>query len=375
MSAQTQTQGQVMLSKLIFTQNWEDPAMDEKVLDIKENDTLFAITSGGCNALGFLRFNPQHIYCVDINAAQNYLMELKQAAFRQLSYETLIAFFGMHHHPNRKQVYEKLRKDLSDDALQFWDSKPSLIKNGLLMNGRYERFVKLAGHLLRLLQGSGKTKKLFGLKTLEEQKIFYDQHWNNSRWKWIFKTMFNKSRLAKKGLNADYFHFDDGSASFSESFQRRAAHAMCDLSIGDNYFLALYLLGQYLNENNLPPYLRPENFSSIKSNIDKITPITADAKYWLEKQNSDMFDAMALSNICELMDDRDTLKFFSEVLRTGKHQTRIIFRNLMIPREVPEQLQVNIVKDVALSNYTQFNDRSFVYGKVAAYTINKKIEN
>src|SRR5215831_17829340 len=87
--------GQVQLSKLIFTHNWEDPAVDEKALQIKEGDIVFTITSGGCNTLGFLRFKPSAIYCVDINAAQNFLMELKKAAFRDLDYENCMAFLGL----------------------------------------------------------------------------------------------------------------------------------------------------------------------------------------------------------------------------------------------------------------------------------------
>jgi len=84
-----------------------------------------------------------------------------------------------------------------------------------------------------------------------------------------------------------------------------------------------------------------------------------------------MFDAFALSNICELMDDKDTYKLFSEVLRTAKPGARIIFRNLMILREVPEDLRNNIAKNETLSKELQQQDRSFVYGKVAAYTVSK----
>ncbi len=71
------------------------------------------------------------------------------------------------------------------------------------------------------------------------------------------------------------------------------------------------------------------------------------------------------------MDDGDTHKLFSEVIRTAKPGAKIIFRNLMIPREVPADLQSVIVKDEALSKQLQFEDRSFVYGKVAAYNVQK----
>jgi hypothetical protein len=43
----------------------------------------------------------------------------------------------------------------------------------------------------------------------------------------------------------------------------------------------------------------------------------------------------------------------------------------MVPREVPEELKTQIVKNETLSKCIYDNDRSFVYGKVAAYLINK----
>ena len=362
------SQGQVQLSKLIFTLNWEDPLSDEKALQIQNGQTVFAITSGGCNALGFLRFSPAKIYCVDINPAQTFLMELKQAAFRNLNYNEVLGFLGIKTSPYRSAVFHHIKNDLSIDARIFWENKMKLINKGILMNGRYEKFVKLAGLLLRMLQGHKKTKQLFQLNSLEEQKKFYDAKWDNSRWKWVFKMMFNKKRLAKKGLNADYFHFDDGSKSFSESFYRRAAHAFSDIPAQSNYFLALYLLSHYLDEQHLPEYLKEENFSIIKENIDRIYPITGDSKYWLEQQPAETFNAMSLSNICELMNETDTLKLFEEITRTGKKGCRLIFRNLMIPRDVPESLQHQIIKDQSLSNELMIADRSFVYSKVAAYT-------
>ena len=365
------SKGQVQLSRLIFTHNWEDPAIDERVLKIKEDDTVFTITSGGCNSLGFLRFNPGAIYCVDINSAQNYLMELKKAAFKELDYPTCCNFLGLTSCKNRKEIFHSLKKDLSKEALLFWNNHMNVINNGVIMNGRYERFVKIAGRLLRLLQGNKKAKTFFSLPSVEEQKTFYAEQWDNKKWRWIFKTMFNKKRLAKKGLVSDYFHFDDGSTSFYESFYKRASHVMRDVPVETNYFIALYFLGHYLNNANVPEYLKRENFSIIKNNIEKIHTVSADSKYWLQQQPAEMFNAFALSNICELMDDGDTHKLFSEVIRTAKPGAKIIFRNLMIPREVPADLQPIIMKDEALSKQLQFEDRSFVYGKVAAYSVKK----
>jgi S-adenosylmethionine-diacylglycerol 3-amino-3-carboxypropyl transferase len=365
------TKGQVQLSQLIFTHNWEDPAVDERALRLQPGDTVLTITSGGCNTLGFLRFAPAHIYAVDINPAQTYVLELKKAVFKQLTHAEMTEFMGLAPCPDRQRLYEKIREGLPNDAQQYFDAKLTLIKKGLLMNGRYERFLKIMGRVLRLLQGRRKVEKLFTATTLAEQQTFYHQQWNNRRWRWIFAVLLNKKSLAKRGLNADYFHFDDGSSSFSESFHKRAAHALTDLPIAGNYFLSLYFLGKYTDRQQTPAYLSPEHFESIKAHINRAHAITADSKYWLEQQPDNFFDALALSNICELMDEADTHKLFQEVLRTAKPGARLIFRNLMIPREVPECFRAAIIKDEALSQELQFADRSFVYGKVAAYTVHK----
>ncbi len=363
--------GQVQLSNLIFTHNWEDPAVDEAAFALTAGANIFTITSGGCNTLGLLRFNPKAIYCVDINPAQTWLMELKQAAFRGLSHAELLSFLGVREENRRIDMYDGIKNYLSIDARNFWDGQTKRIRRGLIMNGRYERFARIAGALIRFLEGKEKTRKFFETWTLEEQAAFYRNRWDHFGWRMIFKIMFNKKRLAKKGLKADYFHFDDGSASFSESFYRRASHAMTSIPASTNYFLALYLLGHYLNEDALPAYLQEKNFVSIRQEISRIHPVTADSKLWLKKQPADFFDAMGLSNICELMDDQDTFMLFNEVQRTAKRGARIVFRNLMVPREVPVSLRHSIVEDEARSRELRLADRSFVYSKVAVYDVLK----
>jgi S-adenosylmethionine-diacylglycerol 3-amino-3-carboxypropyl transferase len=82
-------------------------------------------------------------------------------------------------------------------------------------------------------------------------------------------------------------------------------------------------------------------------------------------------NCFSLSNICELMSLDDTLKLFKEVYRTGIPDARICFRNLVIPREVPECLIDRIIRDKKLSEEIFNKDRSFVYSKVAAYRLEK----
>ena len=366
-----QKQEQVKLFKLVFTHNWEDPESDHAALKIKSNDAVVAITSGGCNVLGFLLFDPAVIYSIDINPTQSYLLELKIAAIKLFDFKEFIAFTGLTVSDNRIEMYSKLKQLLSSDAAAYWDNQTKIIAKGFIMNGKYERFIKLAGKFISLLQGRKRVLGLFGKKTKQEQEAYFDNVWNTMRFKYIFKILFNKRMLARRGLIADYFTFDDGSKSFADSFYNRSRKAFRDIPIEKNYFLSLYLLGKFNNFNEVPDYLREENYKTIKSRIDRIKIITGEAQQWIDTMPDQFIDCFALSNICELMSEQETHTLFAAVQRTAKNGAKVIFRNLMIPREVPEDLQDSIKKDQALSKQLYENDRSFVYGKVAAYTIIK----
>ncbi len=108
---------QVQLSRLVFTHNWEDPESDHAALKIKPNDSVLAITSGGCNVLGFLLFDPVVIYSVDINPAQAWLLELKIAAAKCLEFEDFIAFAGLKEHNTRQYLYNKMKPFLAKQTL------------------------------------------------------------------------------------------------------------------------------------------------------------------------------------------------------------------------------------------------------------------
>lgn len=362
---------QVQLSKLVFTHNWEDPLSDGYALKIEQNNTIVAITSGGCNVLGFLLYDPKIIYSVDINMAQTYLLQLKIAAIKSLSFDDFIAFSGLVPHPNRALLFDKVKNELSTEASHYWQEQSKIIINGFIMNGKYERFVKFAGKFLKVLQGKGRVNGLFKTNTQQEQENYFDKVWNTKRFKYLFKILFNKRILAKRGLVTDYFQFDDGSRSFAESFYNRSRKAFRDLPIKGNYFVSLYLLGKYRNHEEVPDYLKRENYDLIKYRVDRIKTITSDAQGWIDTMKNQSIDCFALSNICELMSDDETRRLFEGVIRTAKPNARVIFRNLMIPREVPKDMRSEIIKDEELSQFIHDNDRSFVYGKVAAYTVNK----
>jgi S-adenosylmethionine-diacylglycerol 3-amino-3-carboxypropyl transferase len=360
---------QVELAELIFGMSWEDPASDRGALKVRPGETLFAITSGGCNALSFLLENPAKILAVDINVCQSHLLELKCAAVRGLDYQGIRAFLGITPSNDRLETFESLAGDLRAPVLEYWRRKKKMIRDGVIYQGRYEGFLRHFRRLLRLVHGTSSVEGFFKCQSLAEQQSYFDRRWNTARWRLLFRLAFNKHVLARRGLSADYFRFDDGSSSFAESFFNRSKRALRDIPIGSNYFLAQYLLGHYLNPEAVPDYLRSENLPVIRERLDRIEVVTADAQGWLTRQPGASIDAYSLSNICELMSAEETARLFEEISRTARPGARICFRNLMVPREVQPALASKIQLRVDDSRRLLEQDRSFVYSRVRAYTV------
>lgn len=362
---------QINLYKLLFTQSWEDPLSDYRALKIQTGETVMSITSGGCNTLGFLTKTPAKVFSVDINPCQTWLMELKINAIRELGYTRFLAFLGLLPSDNRWKTYRQLRAALSKPAQLFWDRKKPAIENGFLARGRFETYIKLAAKVIRLVQGKRRVSGLLQDKSLEAQRSFYEEFWDTARLRFLFKILFNKRSLARRGLMEDYYHFDDGSTSFAESFYKRLRNVLREVPIQGNYFLAMYLLGRYHSLKEVPEYLLETHYEMIQQRLHTVQLVTQDSKLWLASMPADSIDCFSLSNICELMSLEDTGRLFREVLRTAKPGARICFRNLMISREIPSMLAPYIIKEVVLSKELLASDRSFAYSKVAAYRVKK----
>jgi S-adenosylmethionine-diacylglycerol 3-amino-3-carboxypropyl transferase len=363
------SQHQVELANLLFGMSWEDPSSDRRALAIELGDTVTTISSGGCNTLTLLLDNPAKIYAVDINASQSYLLELKISAVRHLEHEELLAFLGLAPSEGRVRVFESLAGDLTAEALAYWTSNADAVQKGVVHTGRYESFIAKFIRFLGVVQGKRRIENFFHCESIEDQRAYFENVWNTFQWRLLFKLAFNKRMLAKRGLTTDYFRFDDGSSSFAESFFRRSRHAMCEIPIATNYFLAQYLRGRYWSGDAVPDYLRKENLAIVRDRLDRIEVITCDAQGWFGKQADSSIDAFSLSNICELMSPGEAGRMFAEVARTARTGARICFRNLIVPRGVPEELSAKIGLQEELSRDLLKHDRSFVYSRVDAYVV------
>ena len=360
--------GQVQLHDLVFSQSWEDPRSDILAFGEIKGKTLFSISSGGDNTLDFLLGGPKRIYAVDINPAQNFVLELKRAAARHLPYAQFAALMGIQAATDRLALYKSIQNNLPPRTREYWDSRPEAIQKGILYAGKFEGFLRYARLLLRLLQGKRRIQGLFSESDSTRQQQFFDEHWDNWRMRLLFKLVFHPSIYPRGALKANYFKFKDEPTSFAESFYRRFRHVLRDIPINGNYFLAMYLLGRYRNPTEMPLYLQEMHYATLREHLDRLQVFTDGATTFLEGIPDNSIDCFSLSNICELMSEPETQRLFNEVARTAAPGAKICFRNLIIPRNAPPGV---IKENESLSAELLLADRSFIYSKVMAYHVVK----
>lgn len=105
----------------IYAFTWEDSRVDRDLLKIDPEDVILAITSAGDNILSYATQCPARIHAIDLNPAQNHLLELKVASYTALPYEDFWKIFGEGKHPEfRSLLVSKLSPHLSSRAFQYW---------------------------------------------------------------------------------------------------------------------------------------------------------------------------------------------------------------------------------------------------------------
>jgi betaine lipid synthase len=159
----------------IYAFTWEDARVDSRLLKITGDDVILAITSAGDNILSYALERPKRIHAVDLNPAQNHLLELKIAAFRSLDYQDLWKLFGEGKHENfSKLLLAQLSPHLSSHAFDYWlhigPKTFSPVGPGLYYTGGSRHAIRLVAWLGSLLGVRNDMRQLCEAQTLNEQR-------------------------------------------------------------------------------------------------------------------------------------------------------------------------------------------------------------
>ncbi|KAI9780899.1 MAG: hypothetical protein M1835_004411 [Candelina submexicana] len=274
----------------IYAFNWECPLLDNRLLKIGENDVILTITSAGDNLLSYLNHNPKRIHAVDLNPAQNHLLELKIAALSsEICYNDFWKLFGLGKHADfRNLLISRLSPHLSSHAYQFWLKNSETFTSshrGLYETGGGGHAIRLVRWLFYMLGLSDEVKRLCAAKTLNEQREVWRSkvrrvllnrflNWTvvgTEAFAWkaagvppAQRKMIQLDYLDQEGLTDSGIKRQDigGNAIWEYLVNTLDPVAENTLLSRDNHFYLLCLLGHYTRECH-PDYLTPRSYQKL----------------------------------------------------------------------------------------------------------------
>src|SRR5205809_6227752 len=94
-------------SQIRYAQCWEDADILLEALDIQPGDVCLSIASAGDNALAMLSRAPSRVIALDLSPAQLACVEIRVAAFRELTHAELLELIGSMPSNRREDLYRR----------------------------------------------------------------------------------------------------------------------------------------------------------------------------------------------------------------------------------------------------------------------------
>jgi S-adenosylmethionine-diacylglycerol 3-amino-3-carboxypropyl transferase len=371
---------------LVYPQIWEDPEVDMEALQIAPDSHVVAIASGGCNVISYLTANPARITALDLNPTHVALNKLKLAAAAHFpSWNEFYRFFGVANEKANVAAYDRwLAAQLDEKSRAYWEHKRlgfgerriGIFARNFYRHGLLGRCIGL-GHFVARAYGVN-PRDLLRARSLEEQKNYFATALAP-----LFDRRFIRWALARQfslfGLGIPPAQYEAlagaGNGNMAAVVYERLERLSCGFRIEDNYF-AWQAFGRGYSRDEqgpLPPYLRRDNFETIKNRADRVEVLNRSFTEYLEAQEDASRDRYILLDAQDWMNDQQLNALWKEITRTAKNGARVIFRTAAKPSLLPGRVVSGILdrweyREEESLAFTA-RDRSAIYGGFHLYVL------
>lgn len=344
-------------SEIRYAQCWEDADILLQALDIQPEHTCLSIGSAGDNTLAMLSRSPKQVIALDLSLAQLACLELRVAAYRELTYHELLVLIG-NRQAERQDLYLRCRRHLSPDARLFWDTRPGTIAQGIGNAGKFERYFALfRRYFLPLVHNRDRIARLLQGGTPEQCEAFYKQEWNTWRWQMLFRIFFSRFVMGRIGRDPSFFKYVEGSVS--DRILERTRYALTVLNPAENPYLQWILTGHHTTA--LPYALRPENFEAIRANLDRLSWHCTSVEDFLDTCDEGTIDRYNLSDMFEYMSPDNYHRLLERLVQKSRSGSRLAYWNMLTPRSRPEYLADQLQPLTELAHQLHHRDKAFFY--------------
>jgi S-adenosylmethionine-diacylglycerol 3-amino-3-carboxypropyl transferase len=346
-------------SQIRYAQVWEDADILLEGLDIQPGHVCVSIASAGDNALAMLSRDPARVIALDLSPAQLACLELRVAAFRELTHAELLELIGSRPSTRRESLYARCRSALTADVRTFWDARSAEVAAGIGSAGKMERYFELfRTKLLPLIHSRARVMKMLEpKKDAAEREHFYESTWNTWRWRLLFRIFFSRAVMGRMGRDPSFFTYVEGSVA--DRIMARARHAMVALDPSVSPYLRWLTTGTHADD--LPCALRAENFERIRNNLDRLEWHCVSVEEFLAQAGPASFDRYNFSDLFEYVSVDHYHRMLEQIVRVSRPAARLAYWNLLAERKRPEFMADRLLPLSDLSARLHDADRTFFY--------------
>jgi S-adenosylmethionine-diacylglycerol 3-amino-3-carboxypropyl transferase len=345
-------------SAIRYAQCWEDADILMAGLAIQPGDTCLSIASAGDNSLAMLAKGAGRVVALDLNPAQLACLELRVAAYRELSHPELLELIGSQPSTRRSELYRRCRPLLGSGARAFWDTHADEVAAGIGGAGKFERYFALfRQRIMPLVHSRNTIERLLAGGDPATRERFYDNDWDIWRWRLLFRLFFSRFVMGQLGRDPSFFRYVEGSVA--DRILARTRHALTVLNPADNPYLQWILTGRHTGA--LPYALRPENFELIRDNLERLEWHCLPLEEFLEREGAATIDRFNLSDIFEYMSEENYRQLLARLARAGRSGGRLAYWNMLAPRSRPETMAGQLRPLAAEAQRLFQQDKAFFY--------------
>ncbi len=339
----------------------EDSKSELEALRLGPGKRVFCITAGGGRVLNLLHDRPQEIIAVDVNPTQNYLLELKVAAMRALSYQPYLAFLGVRQARDRLEVYQDLRPALSSAAAAYFDARPAVVRSGVLFQGSLERFLVHVARVLHVVRPFW-IRRLFSFDNIAEQRHFLEG-WDTRAWRFVGETLCRRSFLELFSRDPGFWRFVPPEVPLHRRIFDLMHRYLCNHLARDSHLLQLVFFARYIYEPAMPIYLLPGSFERIREALKttQISIVTAPAAGALAGIANASLDGYSIADVSSYLSDTDFGTLMDEILRTARPDAQLCSRGIFVHRPLLPDHDRRVRRDHALERRLAFDDLAMVH--------------
>ncbi len=375
----------LMFQGFVYNQIWEDPVVDLEALRLGPGHRLITIASGGCNVLNYLTAKPGRIIAVDLNPNHIALTRLKLQALEHLpDYDSFFRFFGNANDKNNRNAFDDfLAQRLDPETRRYWEKhiplrgrRINMFARNLYRYGLLGRFIGIL-HAVARLNGK-RLKDILSARDAREQRAIFEQTiaplFDNR-----FVRFLSRMPVSYYGLGIPPAQYDELVASATDgdpitTLRARIEKLACDFPVADNYFAWQAFSRSYDTKHRMavPPYLRAENYETIRSCVDRVEVHHASVTDFLSNQPARSLHRFVLLDAQDWMNAHQMTSLWSQIDRTAvEDDARVIFRTAgfdsPLTRKLPETLTAGWNYLAEESRNLHARDRSSIYGGFHVY--------